>query len=80
MISYEKAIPCCISKEKVKDKYANDEKYLKVNDYYHSTDNHRVTAHSIYDLKYSIPNVIPVSYSWLNYDYQYIIKQLAQKF
>ena len=63
MISYEKAIPCCISKEKVKDKYANDEKYLKVNDYYHSTDNHRVTAHSIYDLKYSIPNVIPVSYS-----------------
>ena len=37
------------------------------------------SSHSIYNLKYSVPKEIPiVFYNGFNYDYYFIIKELAQ--
>ena len=66
--SYENANISCICKEKFENKYIKDKKYHKVGKdkkiknirslYY--TGEYREAAHSIYNLKYSIPEKIPV--------------------
>ena len=52
-----------ICKEKFADKYVKDKKYRKVRDYCPYRSEYRGTAHSIYNLKYSILNEI-IIYSY----------------
>ena len=44
------------------------------------TGKYKGAAHSISKLKYRMPKVIPVIYSGFNYDYHFIIKELAKEF
>ena len=68
--TYEKAKIYYISKQKIEYKYTNDKNYRKV----------IFSAHKKFNLKYSIPNKIPVvSHNQLNYDYYFIIKKKTSK-
>ena len=53
--SYENAKICSVCKEKFDNKYFKDEKHDKVRDYCHYTEEYRGAAHSICNLKYSVP-------------------------
>ena len=58
-----------------------DKKYCKVRDYCHYTGEYRDAAHSICNLKYSVPKKIPIVFhNGSNYDYHFIIKELAEEF
>ena len=58
-----------------------DEKYCKVRDRCHYTGEYRGATHSICNLKYSIPKEITIIFHrGSNYDFHFIIKQLADKF
>ena len=79
--SYEYANICYISKEKFENKYWKYKKYHKVKDHCHYTRKYRDAAHSICNLKYSVPKKIPVDFhNGFNYDYHFIIKELPEKF
>ena len=50
-------------------------------DHCHYTVKYRGSAHSIYDLKFNVPSEIPVVFhNDSNYDYHFIIKELADEF
>ena len=59
--SYENAKFCHICKEKFEYKYLKDKIYCKVREikihkiHFHYTGEYRSAAHSIYNLKYSVP-------------------------
>ena len=53
--SYENAKICYTCKGKFGNKYLKDKKYCKVRDYCHYTGEYRGAAHSICNLKYSVP-------------------------
>ena len=79
--SYENAKICYICKEKFENKYVKDKKYCKVRDHCHYTGEYRGAAHSICNLKYSVPKKIPIVFhNGSNYDYHFIIKELAEEF
>ena len=68
-------------KEKFENKYLKDKKYCKVRDHCHYTGEYRGTADSICNLKYSVPKKIPlVFHNEFNYDYHFIIKELAEEY
>ena len=72
---------CCICKEKFENKYLKDKKYCKVTDHCHYTGEYRITAHSICNLKYSVPKKFPIVFhNGSIYDYHFITKGLAEKF
>ena len=72
---------CYICKETFEDKYTKDKKYRPVRDDRCYTGEYRGTSHSICKLKYSIPKQIPiVAQNGSNYDYHFIIKELAEEF
>ena len=52
-------------------------KYYKDRDNCHYTEKYRVAAHSICNSKYSVPKIF---HNGSNYDYHYIIKELAEEF
>ena len=55
--------------------------YHKVRDHCHYTGKYRGAVHSICNLKYNIPNKIPVVFhNGSNYDYNFIIRELAEEF
>ena len=58
--SYASPENCHISKEKIKEKDADDEEYCKVRDPCHCIGEYRGAAHSICSFKYSSPKEIPV--------------------
>ena len=79
--SYQNAKICCICKEKLENKYLNDKKYHKVRDRCHYTGEYRGAAHTICNLKYSIPKkILIVFHNGSNYDDHFIIKELAEEF
>ena len=52
--------------------------YQKVRDYCHYTGKYSGAGHSICNLKLNVPNEIPVVFdNGSNYDYHFIIKELA---
>ena len=52
----------------------------KVRDHCHYTGEYRGAAHSICNLKYSLPKkILKVFHSGSNYDYHFIIKELAKE-
>ena len=57
--SFQNAKICYISKEIFEDKNAKDKKYCKVTDHSH-TEGYRAAAHSLCNLKYSVPKEISV--------------------
>ena len=55
--------------------------YYKVRDHCHYTGKFRGAAHSICNLRYKVPNELPVViHNGSTYDYHFIIKQLAKEF
>ena len=55
--------------------------YRKVRDHCPYTGKYRGAAHSICNLKFHVPNEIPVIFhNGSNYDYHFIIKELANEF
>ena len=54
---------------------------IKAEDHCHCTGEYRSTANSVCNLKYSVPKKIPIVFhNGSNYDYNFIIKVLAEKF
>ena len=79
--SYENARICYICKEKFENKYLKYEKYCKVEDHCHYTFEDRGAVHWICNLKYSVPTKTPIVFhNGSNYDYHFIIKELAEDF
>ena len=79
--SYQDAKACHIFGKKFLKKFANDKNYKKVRDHCHFTGKYRGAAHSICNLKFNVPNETPVVFhNGSNYDYHFIIKELASKF
>ena len=79
--SYENAKICFICTESFENKYLKDKKYRKVRDLCHYPGEYRGAAHSICNLKYSVPKRFPtVFHNVSNYDYNFIIKELAEEF
>ena len=57
------------------------DKYRKVRDHCHYTEEYRDAAYSICNLKYSVPENVPIAFhDGSNHDYHLIIKELAEKF
>ena len=72
---------CHICKKKFKDKYTNDKKHGRVRDYFHYICNYRGAAHSKCNLEHIRPKDISVVFhNGPNYDYHFIIKNLAKGF
>ena len=62
-------------------KFIKDKNYQKVRDHCHYTGKYRDAAHSICNLKFNVPNEIPVAFhNGPTHDYYFIIKELASKF
>ena len=58
-----------------------DKKYCKVWVHCHYTEEYRGTAHSICNLRYSVPKEIRITFdNRSNYDYHFIIKELSEEF
>ena len=58
-----------------------DKKYRKVRNHFHFTGEYRGVAHSICDLKCSVPkNIFIVFHNGSNYDYHFIVKDLGEEF
>ena len=53
--SYVNAKICYICQEKIENKYLKDKKYRKLRVYCHYTGEYAGAAHSIFNLKYSLP-------------------------
>ena len=66
---------------KLLKKFAKDKNYRKVKDHCHYAGKYRGVAHSTCNLKFSVPNEIPVVFHrGSNYDYHFISKELANEF
>ena len=75
--SYENVKFFYICREKFENKYAEVKKCCNVGEHCRYSAEYRVAAHSICNLKYSIPNEIPIVFhNRSNYDYYFIIKEL----
>ena len=77
---HEDTTVCYICRKKVTHKLAKDKFHGQVRDRYHFTGKCRGRAHSIYNLRFNIPNVPVVFHNGSNCDYHFIMKQLANKF
>ena len=78
--SYKNPKICYICQENVKNIYLKNKKYCNIRDHFHYTEEYRSVAHSISNLKYSVPKYIPIIFhNGSNYDYHFIIKELAEK-
>ena len=67
--------------ENAKNLFAKDKKYRKVRGHCHYAGEYSGAAHSICNLKHSVPNKIPIAlHNGSNYDNHFIIKQLVEEF
>ena len=67
--------------KKILKKFAKDKNYQKFRGHCHYTGKYRGAAHSICNLKFNLPNEIPVVFHNVsNYDYHFIIKELGNEF
>ena len=58
--------------------FAKEKTYPKVRDHCHFTGKYRGAAHSICNLRFNLPNEIPVAFhNRSSYDNNFIIKELA---
>ena len=73
--SYKKTKICYIYKKNFEDKHSKDKKYRKARDHCHYPGEYKGAAYSICKLKYSVTIVF---HDGSNYDYHFIIKELAE--
>ena len=67
--------------KKIENEYVKDIKYHKVKDHCHYAGKYRDAAHSIHNLKYSVPKKVAIVFqNGSNYDYHFIMKDLAEEF
>ena len=67
--------------KKVIKKLSKTINYQKVRDHCHYTGKYRGAAHSICNLKFNVPNELPVVFpNGSNYDYYFITKELVRDF
>ena len=79
--SYQDRKECHICRKKILQKFAKDKNYRKVRDHCHYTGKYRGVAHSICNSKFNVSNEITaVFHNGSNYDYHFIIKELANEF
>ena len=79
--SHQDAKVCYIWGKRILKKSAKDKNYRKVRDHCHCTSKYRGAAHNICNLKFNVPNEIPVVFHNVsNHDYHFIIKELANEF
>ena len=93
VINFEKKIMLSLTKEELKShqdikvcyicgkrflkKFAKDKNYQKVRDHCYFAGKYRGAAHSICNLKFNVPNEIPVVFhNRSNYDYRFISKRV----
>ena len=68
-------------KEKFKNIYVKDKKYRTMRDHCHCRGEYRGALHYMCNLKYSLPDTIPIVFhNGSDYDYHFIIKELAEEF
>ena len=69
------------TKKLIKNKCLKVKKYCKVGNYCHYTGKNRGALHSIFILEYSVPKNVPIVFhNRSNYDYHFVIKDLAEEF
>ena len=79
--SYENAKIYNICKDKFENKYLKDQKYCTVRDHCPCKGEYRGASHSLCNSKYNLPKKVPIpSHNGSNYDYHFIIKELAEEF
>ena len=79
--SYQEANVYDIYRRGILDKFDKNKHYQKVRDHCHYTGKYRGAAYSICNLKFNVPNETPVVFQrGSNYDYHFIIKELANDF
>ena len=79
--SHQDVKVCHICGKKILKKLPKGTSYQKVTDHCHYAATYRSAAHSICNLKFNVPIEIPVVFhSASNYDYHFIIKELANEF
>ena len=79
--SHQDATKCYIYGEKITKNFSKDKNHQKVKDHCHFTGKYRSAAHSIRNLRFNVPNEVPVVFhNDSNHDYHFIIKELAKKF
>ena len=62
-------------------KFSKSINYQKVRDHCHYTDEYRGAENTICNLKFNVPNEITIVFrNGSNYDYHFIIKELANEF
>ena len=77
---YQDAMAYYICRKRVPKKFAKDKNYRKSSDHCHFTGKCKGAAHSICNLRFNVPNKIPVVFhNGSNYDYHFIINELANK-
>ena len=75
-----------VNKTRILKKFAKDKYYQKVRDNCHYTGKYRGAVHSDFNLKFNVPNEIPVVFNndhdhhFQNYDHHFIMKKLANEF
>ena len=78
--SHENAKAHYICKESFEEKYIKDKKFHKVRDHCHYNGEYRGPAHSIFNLKHSMPKETSINFdNGSNYDYHFIKKKPAEK-
>ena len=79
--SHQDAKVCYICRKRILKKLSKSINYQTVRDHCHFTGKHRGAAHSICNLRFNVANEIPaVFHKGSNYDYHFIIKELANEF
>ena len=79
--SHEDTKVCYICRIRFLKKLFRDKNYQKVRGHWYYTGKHRSAAHSICNLKFNEPNEIAVVFHrGSNYEYHFIIKELANEF
>ena len=70
---------CCIRGKRFMKKLVKDKHHPQVRNHGHYTGKYRGAAHTICNLRFNLPYKTPVvSHNGSNYDYRFIIKELAK--
>ena len=78
---YNKQKLCHICKQEFNEEFHEDRKYEKVRGHCHYTGKYLGADHIICNLRYKNPDeILVVLHNGSNYDYHFIIKELAEEF
>ena len=78
---HEDAKACYCCGKRFSKRFADNKNYQKVRDHCHFIGKYGGATHSICNFRFKVPNKVPVvARNESNYDYNFIIKKLANKF